>query len=105
MELPWGDLGRLLGAQEGPYADKVGPERLPKAIKKRRLKQSNLEGLLESQKFGKTWIAEAKIESSWMNIGTKIDLMLKTAHGLKIMRFPIECNDFDVWGIALRSQN
>ena len=34
------------------------------------------------------------MELSWTKNRTQIDLMLKTAYGAEILRFPIEFNDF-----------
>ena len=81
-------------AQERSYGDQVKSKRSSEAIRKRRLKQSNNEELLELQKYKKAWTSEAKLKSSWMTIGIRIDLMLKTAYGVEILRFPIEFHEF-----------
>ena len=76
---PWSDLGKLLGALEEPYGDQVGPKGPSEARKKQRLQESRFERLLEPSNSRNSRISEAKTEPSWIEIGTKINLMLKTA--------------------------
>ena len=48
----------------------------------------------DPQKSQKSQISEAKMELSWTKNGTQIALMLKTAYGAEILRFPKEFHDF-----------
>ena len=72
--------GAILGSSWAPWRDlmgtNLGPGDLPKREKTNAYKNQKLKVSGNPNKSEKSWISEAKMEPNWMNIGTKIHLML-----------------------------